>query len=117
MFVGTGLPGGLDYAMLVAVKHGCLPALTEKRYNALLNAYVRGPFGAIGAAIAYLAGQRAAAVGQAEEAAAGYIIATASLVNSCFFSKLAVENAAEHAARTASAAAKGIGPQRHTCEL
>jgi hypothetical protein len=33
-FFLSGLPGGLDYAMLAMVKHGYLSIEAEKRYNA-----------------------------------------------------------------------------------
>ena len=38
-----GLPGGLDYAMLVGVKEGWLDRLTEKRVNRMMNLTLRMP--------------------------------------------------------------------------
>jgi hypothetical protein len=42
-FFMMGLPGMLDYLMLVLVKYKLLESLTEKRYNALLNMTIRMP--------------------------------------------------------------------------
>eukprot|EP00049_Salpingoeca_infusionum_P004384 m.78656 g.78656 ORF g.78656 m.78656 type:complete len:248 (+) comp12541_c0_seq1:87-830(+) len=42
-FYATGLPGGIDYAMLVAVKKGWMSSLTEKKYNAILQQWIRAP--------------------------------------------------------------------------
>lgn len=39
-----GLPGGLDYAMLYACKHGWMLPITEKRINTILNVWCRAPF-------------------------------------------------------------------------
>lgn len=39
-----GIPGGLDYLMLVLVKEGAMKALDEKRYNTILNVWCRCPF-------------------------------------------------------------------------
>jgi len=49
LFFICGLPGGLDYLMLSAVKHGYLAKISEKRINQLLNIWCRGP-GCIAAA-------------------------------------------------------------------
>jgi len=42
-FFMCGVPGGADYAMLFAVKHGWMAPLTEKRYNSAINVWVREP--------------------------------------------------------------------------
>ena len=42
-FFMCGLPGGADYAMLFAVKHGWMDPLEEKRINAGINVWVREP--------------------------------------------------------------------------
>jgi len=49
IFFICGLPGGLDYLMLAAVKHGYIRKISEKRINKLLNVWCRGP-GCIAAA-------------------------------------------------------------------
>jgi len=43
MFFVNGLPGGLDYLMLLLVKRGSMHPLTEKYYNSLINAWLRAP--------------------------------------------------------------------------
>eukprot|EP00937_MAST-01D_sp_MAST-1D-sp2_P007905 g7905.t1 len=43
MFFITGLPGGIDYALLVLVKQGRLSRLQEKRYNASIMVWLRMP--------------------------------------------------------------------------
>ena len=42
-FFLSGLPGGIDYVMLVLVKEGKMHKLTEKYWNRLINVWVRGP--------------------------------------------------------------------------
>ncbi len=42
-FFICGFPGGVDYFMLLAVKHEYIDKLTEKHYNRLLNVWCRGP--------------------------------------------------------------------------
>ena len=53
LFFMTGLPGGLDYALLAAVKQGWLPPLREKAINAKINTYVRAPGLVFTAALLY----------------------------------------------------------------
>ena len=43
LFMISGLPGALDYAMLSAVKVGRFPRLKEKKINNYINTYVRIP--------------------------------------------------------------------------
>lgn len=43
MFFVTGLPGGIDYAMLILVKKGRVLLSTQKRLSAWLHIYVRCP--------------------------------------------------------------------------
>ncbi len=42
-FFICGLPGGLDYVMLALVKHKMMQPLTEKKYNARINVWLRSP--------------------------------------------------------------------------
>jgi len=42
-FFASGLPGGLDYVMLVMVKKGWLPSLTEKHVNSQIMVWLRCP--------------------------------------------------------------------------
>jgi len=43
IFFICGFPGGLDYLMLAAVKHGYIHKISEKRINKKLNMWCRGP--------------------------------------------------------------------------
>ncbi len=43
LFFSTGLPGGIDYALLFGVRNGWLAPLTEKRINRYLNVWIRSP--------------------------------------------------------------------------
>jgi len=54
LFFLNGLPGGLDYLMLVLLAYNKIDKLTEKKVNSYLNAYLRGPGIVIGTYIAYL---------------------------------------------------------------
>ena len=42
MFV-CGVPGAIDYALLSLVKQGRLDRMLEKRWNTLINTWLRGP--------------------------------------------------------------------------
>lgn len=42
-FFACGFPGGTDYALLFAVKHGWISSMTEKRWNTVLNVWIRSP--------------------------------------------------------------------------
>ena len=42
-FFMCGVPGGIDYALLFAVKHGWILPLTEKRLNSAINVWLRAP--------------------------------------------------------------------------
>lgn len=43
LFFTTGLPGGIDYGLLFAVRNGWLERETEKRVNKFLNTWIRSP--------------------------------------------------------------------------
>ena len=43
LFFTTGLPGGIDYAMLFLVRNNLLERNVEKRVNAWLNTWIRSP--------------------------------------------------------------------------
>lgn len=54
LFMTSGLPGGIDYLMLIAVKMGYLLKLREKEINSHINVWLRGPGIVVGAYIIYL---------------------------------------------------------------
>jgi len=53
-FFMCGVPGGLDYAMLFAVKHGWMSPLQEKKYNSSVNVWIREPSLVCTATLGYL---------------------------------------------------------------
>ena len=42
-FFLSGLPGGMDYVLLVLMQHGLIDKITEKKWNAVINVWLRGP--------------------------------------------------------------------------
>ena len=56
LFFTTGLPGGVDYALLFGVRNGWIGRMTEKKINRALNVWIRSPGCATQAAftLAYL---------------------------------------------------------------
>jgi len=43
LFFTTGLPGGIDYALLFGVRNGYVHRETEKKVNTFLNVWIRSP--------------------------------------------------------------------------
>ena len=43
LFFTTGLPGGIDYALLFGVRNGWIHRMTEKAINRTLNVWIRSP--------------------------------------------------------------------------
>ena len=43
LFFTTGLPGGIDYACLFAVRNGWMSRIMEKKINEKLNVWIRSP--------------------------------------------------------------------------
>ena len=94
LFIGTGFPGGLDYIMLTFVKHSRLESLTEKKYNSLINAYIRCPFGVIGSFLTYM---RSVSLEPGSfKQYSGFTVTFISFMNCTFFAKLAIENFRDH---------------------
>ena len=97
LLIGTGIPGGIDYALLTLVKYECIPPLLEKRVNAWLNAYVRAPFGVIGSFLT---------IGLMRHTSDWCMIVSAAIVtvttywNATYFAKRAVESYAGYRLRT-----------------
>ena len=42
-FFASGLPGGMDYVMLVCVKKGWMKSIDEKKYNSIIQTWIRNP--------------------------------------------------------------------------
>ena len=89
LIIATGIPGGIDYFLLVLVKLNRLPQKDEKQANALLNTYFRGPFGVLGSYFCYRYILEARYISQQ---AVAVIIMITSYWNANYFTKLAVEN-------------------------
>ena len=96
LIIATGIPGGIDYFLLILVKLNKLSILDEKKANALLNIYFRGPFGVLGSYFCYRYIQEAEYISLQGSAA---IIMITSYWNANYFAKLAVENSIKHSLR------------------
>lgn len=99
-FFVSGLPGGIDYAMLALVKHGHLDPLTEKFVNCKINVWCRGPFLVAGSFIAYQSGLRASlpsgADGQCTAPSnAAFLTALILFWNGTFFAERVIVNYGE----------------------
>jgi hypothetical protein len=53
-FFLSGLPGGIDYVLLVLVREGRLAKMAEKRWNARINTWLRAPPMTVYAFVGYL---------------------------------------------------------------
>ena len=47
-------PGGVDYAMLVAVKKGWMTSDSEKKYNSIIQLWIRAPGCIIHSVLSYV---------------------------------------------------------------
>lgn len=98
LVIGTGLPGGIDYALLTMVKYEVLDAVFEKRVNAWLNSYVRAPFGATGSFLTVGVARQAFRDGAPAKGVAGLVVACVTFWNVTYFAKRAVESYAAYRA-------------------
>ena len=102
--VGTGVPGGIDYALLTLVKYRWLPPIVEKRVNAWLNAFVRAPLGVVGSYLTLGYARTAwGEGGRGAQAAAAAAIATITYWNATYFAKRSIESYGAAAAAAAEA--------------
>ena len=89
LFWVTGLPGGVTYALLVAVKAGRLSPLREKAVSAALNTWLRTPglvtFSTIMCAAALHGLTRVPAM-------LAFLVAALGAANGLFYGKQAVES-------------------------
>ena len=88
-FIGTGLPGGIDYLLLTLVKNGQLDYMKEKKYNSYINAYLRMPGGAV---CSFLTFNSAINNDIMIEKVSGLFLSFIAYANTAFFGKLAIEN-------------------------
>ena len=94
LFIGSGLPGGIDYLLLALMKNKIILPIYEKKWNGWLNAYIRAPFGAMGSGLTYMIARQAEPWSAFQ--ATAYFIALMSFLNTTFFAKLAIENHIMH---------------------
>jgi hypothetical protein len=97
LFFTTGLPGGIDYALLFLTRNGWLARASEKRVNAWLAVWVRSP-GCVAQAALTLAsiGPHLAAAGLAAQPAAlaAFVTAVLNYWNGQYFMEQVVRDAA-----------------------
>lgn len=91
-FIGTGLPGGIDYFLLTLVKNKQFDYLREKKYNSNINAYIRMPGGAICSFLTFNAALNNPIL---IEKLSGYFLSFIVFTNTAFFGKMAIENYVE----------------------
>lgn len=54
LFMTSGLPGGIDYLLLICYKAGYIRKITEKQINSMLNVWIRSPGILISTYIVYI---------------------------------------------------------------
>jgi hypothetical protein len=94
-FFLSGLPGGIDYVLLVLVKQGKIDKLTEKRWNARIQSWLRAPPMAIYAFCAfqlYLFKRDAMAF----HGAVLFVVSALHILNGVYYTAQAVETWARH---------------------
>jgi len=93
-FIGTGLPGGIDYLLLTLVKNNQMKYLEEKKWNSYINAYIRMPGGAI---CSFLTLSNVMNSDCIYVQTTGCFLSFIVFTNTAFFGKLAIENHTERA--------------------
>ena len=90
-FFICGLPGGIDYAMLAAVKEGLLASDTEKVLNTRLNVWLRSP-GAVTAAYAIYIQMRHLPKPRPIPSGAAMLVASLTVLNGQYYMQKVVAN-------------------------
>ena len=90
-FFLSGLPGGIDYLMLVLMYEGKIAKATEKKWFAIINVYMRGPAMVI-YAFTWWTGYYAGVTHPPQ--VVWYVIVLLNFFNGQYYSKQAVESAA-----------------------
>lgn len=94
-FFLSGLPGGIDYVMLVLVKQGKIDKLTEKRWNARIQSWLRAPPMAIYAFCAFQLYLHKSDT-MAFHGAVLFVVAALHILNGVYYTAQAVETWARH---------------------
>lgn len=102
MFFTTGLPGFVDYSLLVACRMGYMKYATERKYNAIINTWLRAP-GCVAHAVMCLVAYARVREGKVIQGnslpskwngIACLVLAAASYWNGMFFQQRVVSSAA-----------------------
>ena len=94
-FFIMGLPGGIDYALLAAVKQRLLRPGTEKQINARMNVWIRAPGLTITGYATYLAWKYSRV--QVYHSASASLTGFLSVMNGLYYMERVVANAASTA--------------------
>lgn len=116
-FFLSGLPGGINYILLVLVREGRLAPLTQKAWDAWINTWIRGPPMSVYAFLQYQAliyGHGPAMGAPATRAVCIFVIAALHFVNGQYYAAQAVANHAEVQERTKGAGAAGAAGEPAT---
>ena len=92
-FFLSGLPGGIDYAMLTLVKHKKMSPLKEKVWNARINVWLRSPGCMAAAAVMFVAiryGKESTICSQ--NPAIGAVLGALIIFNGQYYSQVVVGN-------------------------
>ena len=91
-FIGTGLPGGINYLLLTLVKNGQMGYLEEKKWSSYINAYIRMPGGAV---CSFLTLSNVLQTDDIYAKSCGAFLSFIVFSNTAYFGKLAIENHTE----------------------
>lgn len=92
-FIGTGLPGGIDYFCLTFYKYGHMSKFKQKKIAAYLNAYIRIPGGIIATLYTILDIKNETNIATIYSM---YVMAVLTYLNVTYFGKMAIENYGEN---------------------
>jgi hypothetical protein len=92
VFFLSGFPGGMSYVLLALRKNHYVEAITEKRFNAAINTWIRTPFTVIGGYLIFQVVWVKRANLTYVEILAGLFVAALSAWNGIFFGRRVVEN-------------------------
>ena len=92
-FIGTGLPGGLEYFSLVFNKYDYITRYQQKKISAYLNSYIRMPGGILACSYIYL---NSFNINLIRERYCMYMLTFIIYCNVIYFGKMSIENYGEN---------------------
>ena len=92
-FIGTGLPGGLEYFSLVFNKYHYITRYQQKKISAYLNSYIRMPGGILACAYIYL---NSFNIDLMHQRYCMYMLTFIIYSNVTYFGKMSIENYGEN---------------------